>query len=149
MKYLCLVYLDENKLHALTKLELDALVAESLDYDEVLRQSGHYMASDALQSVETATTIRIRDGKVFTTDGPFAETKEQLGGFILIEARDLDDAIRVAARIPAGPARLHRGAPDPAVDRPLAPKGPRRSPSSTRRIGWRGQRPSSSSPLER
>jgi hypothetical protein len=83
---------------------LDALIDEALAYDEVLRKSGHYLVADALKSVQTATTIRIRNGKVSITDGPFAETKEQLGGFILIHARDLDDAIRVAAKIP--PARL-------------------------------------------
>ena len=104
MKYLCLVYIEEKKLDALSTRERDALIDESLDYDEVLRKSGHYVASDALQSVHAATTIRIRNGKAFTTDGPFAETKEQLGGFFLIEARDLNDAIRVASKIP--PARL-------------------------------------------
>ena len=104
MKYLCLVYIDEKNLDALSKSELDALIDESLAYDEVLRKSGHYIASDALQPVQTATTIRIRNGKAFTTDGPFAETKEQLGGFFLIAASDLNDAIRVASKIP--PARL-------------------------------------------
>jgi hypothetical protein len=93
MKYLCLVYIDEKKLDR-----------EALACDEELRKSGHYLASDALQSVETATTIRARNGKTITTDGPFAETKEQLGGFVLIEASDLNDAIRVASKIP--PARL-------------------------------------------
>ena len=104
MRYLCLIYYDEKRLDALSKSELDALVGEALAYDEVLRKSGHYLVSDALQSVQTATTIRIRNGKISTTDGPFAETKEQLGGFILIEARDLNDAIRAASKIP--PARL-------------------------------------------
>jgi hypothetical protein len=104
MKYLCLVYFDERKLDALSKSEYDTLVAEVLAYREVLRKSGHYVVSDGLQSTQTATTIRIRNGKVLTTDGPFAETAEQLGGFMLIEARDLDDAIRVASRIP--PVRL-------------------------------------------
>jgi hypothetical protein len=104
MKYLCLVYIDEKKLEALSESERQALVDEALDYDEVLRRSGHYIASDALQAVQTATTVRVRNGKAFTTDGPFAETKEQLGGFILIEAKDLDDAIQVASKIP--PARL-------------------------------------------
>jgi hypothetical protein len=102
VKYLCLVYLDERALSALPQQELDALVGEALEYDDALRRSGHYVASNALQSVRTATTIRIRDGRMATTDGPFAETKEQLGGFMLIEARDLNDAIRVAARIPPG-----------------------------------------------
>jgi hypothetical protein len=104
MKYLCLIYFEEQKLNALSKRELDALIDEALAYDEVLRKSGHYLVSDALQSVQTATTLRIRNGKVSVTDGPFAETKEQLGGFILIDARDLDDAIQVASRIP--PVRL-------------------------------------------
>jgi hypothetical protein len=104
MKYLCLVYVEEKQLDALPKGELDACVDESLDYDEVLRKSGHYIASDALQPVQTATTIRLRNGKPFTTDGPFAETKEQLGGFYLLEAKNLNDAIRVASKIP--PARL-------------------------------------------
>jgi hypothetical protein len=101
---MCLVYYDERKLEALSKAEFDALVGEVLVYRDVLRKSGHYIISDGLQPIETATTIRIRNGKVSTTDGPFAETKEQLGGFMLIEARDLDDAIQVASKIP--PVRL-------------------------------------------
>jgi hypothetical protein len=102
MKYLCLVYVEERKLDALSKSEFDALVAEALAYDDVLRRSGHYVSSEALQSVQAATTIRTRNGKLSMTDGPFAETKEQLGGFILIEARDLNDAIQVASKIPPG-----------------------------------------------
>ncbi len=104
MKYMCLVYYDEKQLEALSTSEYDALVDEVLAYRDVLRKSGHYITSDGLEPVETATTIRIRNGRVSTTDGPFAETKEQLGGFMLIEARDLNDAIRVAARLP--PIRL-------------------------------------------
>jgi hypothetical protein len=80
----------------------DACTEESLAYDEALRRTGHLLAAQALQPVETATTIRVRNGKLSTTDGPFAETKEQLGGFLLIEARDLNDAIQVAAKIPMG-----------------------------------------------
>jgi len=102
MKYLCLVYLEEHALDGLSDGERRRLVDESLEYDEALRASGHYITSDALQSVRTATTLRVRDGKVLATDGPFAETKEQLGGFIMIEATDLDDAIRVASKIPVG-----------------------------------------------
>ncbi len=104
MKYLCLVYFEEAKLDALSPSEHDTLVGEALAYDEELRTSGHYIVSEALQPVQTATTLRVRNGRVATTDGPFAETKEQLGGFILIEARDLNEAIRVASKIP--PARL-------------------------------------------
>ena len=104
MKYLCLIYIEEKKLDALSKRELDALIDEALAYDEVLRKSGHSLVAEALQPVQTATTVRIRNSKVSITDGPFAETKEQLGGFILIDARDLNDAIQVASKIP--PARL-------------------------------------------
>jgi hypothetical protein len=104
MKYLCLVYQEEEAIDALPEREYDAIVDEALDYREELRRSGHYILSSPLQSVRTATTIRVRRGKVTITDGPFAETREQLGGFYLIEARDLNDAIRVAAKLP--PARL-------------------------------------------
>lgn len=102
MKYLCLVYIDENKLKALSEPEIETLVADALAYDQVLRESGHYIVSNALQSVQTASTVRARNGQVTITDGPFAETKEQLGGFILIEAKDLNDALHVAAKIPPG-----------------------------------------------
>jgi hypothetical protein len=104
MQYLCLVYQDEAQVDALPASEYDNLVREVLDYREELRQSGHYIISSPLQSVQTATSIRVRNGAISITDGPFAETKEQLGGFYLIEARDLNDAIRVASNMP--PARL-------------------------------------------
>jgi hypothetical protein len=100
MKYLCLVFVDEKKLNALSKTESDALTAESLDYDELLRKQGHFLAAQALQPVHTATTIRVQTGKAFVTDGPFVETNEQLGGFILIEAKGLDEALQVASKIP-------------------------------------------------
>lgn len=104
MKYLCIVIIDEKKLHALSETELQALDDESLEYDDVLRQGGHFLAAQALQSVSTATTIRLRNGKLSMTDGPFAETHEQIGGFILIEAKDLNEAIQLASQIP--PVRL-------------------------------------------
>jgi hypothetical protein len=104
MKYLCLVYHEEAKLDALPASEYDELVHEDLDYREELGKSGHHIASSPLESVQSATTIRVRNGKLAITDGPFAETREQLGGFYLIEARDLNEAIRVAAKMP--PARL-------------------------------------------
>jgi hypothetical protein len=100
MKYLCLVYLDEKMRDALPKAELDAWIRDALAYDEELRKSGHFLAAQALQSVHAATTLRVRGGKVSLTDGPFAETREQLAGFILIEARDLNGAIHAAERIP-------------------------------------------------
>ena len=97
MKYLCLVYLDEKRLDELPD-------EDCVEYDTKIRASGHCLASEALQSVQTATTVRLREGKVSITDGPFAETKEQLAGFYMIEAQDLDEAIRLAAEIP--PARV-------------------------------------------
>ncbi len=104
MKYPCLVYHEETKVDALPESQYEAIVEEVLDYRDELRRSGHYIASNALESVRTATTIRVRHGKMSITDGPFAETKEQLGGFYLIDAKDLNDAIRLASRMP--PARL-------------------------------------------
>lgn len=100
MKYLCSVFLDEKKLDALSPAESDALDAESLAYDDVLRKGGHFLAAQALQPVRTAATIRLKGGKAMITDGPFAETREQIGGFILIEARDFEEAIQLASRIP-------------------------------------------------
>ena len=101
MKYLCMVYVDEKQLNALSKKESDELDARSLAYDDVLRRGGHLIAAQALQGVDAATTLRIRNGKVSVTDGPFAETHEQLGGFILIDAWDLNEAIQLASKIPA------------------------------------------------
>lgn len=102
MRFLCLVYYDEAKLEALSQAEFDVLVRDSLAYDKELRRCGHYIESAALQSVSAATTLHPRDDKVTATDGPFAETKEQLGGFILIEARDKEEALQLAAKIPPG-----------------------------------------------
>ena len=100
MKYLILVHVDENAMTAMSPNEDAALTTECLDYDDELRRSGHYIGSNALQPVRTATIVRVRNHKLSTTDGPFVETKEQLGGYMLIEARDLNDAIQVAARCP-------------------------------------------------
>ena len=104
MRYLCLIYRADDAVERLSRPEFDALVTEALVYDDALRESGHYLASGALQPVQTATTIRIKGGRTLATDGPFAETKEQLGGFVLIEARDMNEAIQVVSKIPV--ARL-------------------------------------------
>jgi hypothetical protein len=104
MKFLCLVYNEERPVDALSQSDYDAIVEDVLEYREELRRSGHYITSSPLESVRKAATIRIRGGKVSITDGPFAETREQLGGFYLIEAHDMEDAIRVATKMP--PARL-------------------------------------------
>jgi hypothetical protein len=100
MKYLCLIYEDEMLWEAMPKAEADAIYGEYFAFMDGIKQSGHYVGGNALQPTRTATTIRVRNGKISTTDGPFAETKEQLGGYFLIEATDLNDAIRVASRIP-------------------------------------------------
>lgn len=99
MKYLLLAYHEEEKLRAMSKAEMDAVIAETLAYNEELRKSGHFITAEPLQRVQTAVTVRVRKGKVSATDGPFAETKEQLGGFFLINARDLDEAIQVASKM--------------------------------------------------
>ena len=104
MKFMFMIFHDEDELNALPAREMQTLVDSALDYDDEIRRSGHYIVSNALQSARTARTIRVRSGKVSTTDGPFAETKEQLGGFFLIEAKDMDEACAVAARFP--PARV-------------------------------------------
>jgi hypothetical protein len=104
MKYLCLIYDEETRMAAMAKTEADAFHGEYFAFTESIRQNGQLLGGNALQPVHTATTVRVRNGKMSTTDGPFAETKEQLGGYYLIEARDLNDAIQVASRIPS--ARL-------------------------------------------
>jgi hypothetical protein len=100
MRYLCLAYEEENKLNDLSRSEWDALRGETLSYLEELKSRGHIITAEALQSARTATTVRVRGGRVSLTDGPFAETKEHLGGFFLINARDLNEAIQVASKWP-------------------------------------------------
>lgn len=104
MKYLCMAYEEESKLNALSQSEWDALRTETLSYLDELKKSGYLIAAEPLQSVRNAATVRVRGGKVSITDGPFAETKETLGGFFLINAKDLNEAIQVASRWPS--ARL-------------------------------------------
>lgn len=98
MKYLCLAYEEEAKLNALSRGQWTELRAETLSYLEELRGRGHILSAEALQSVRTAATVRVRAGDVSITDGPFAETKEQLGGFFLVTARDLNEVIQVASK---------------------------------------------------
>jgi hypothetical protein len=100
MKYLCLVYADEARLNAMPQHQVDALIDETTANNEELRASGHLLLAEALEHVEAAVTVRMRDGRLSATAGPFAETVEQLGGFLLIEARDLNEAIQIAGRIP-------------------------------------------------
>lgn len=104
MKYICLAYEEEAKLNSLSKAEWEALRAETLAYVEKLRTKGVLMAAEPLQSVRTAATVRVRQNKVSITDGPFAETKEMLGGFFLINVQNREEALKVAAEWPS--ARL-------------------------------------------
>ena len=104
MKYLLFCCHEEKKLTALSKSGLDALTDETSVYCEELQKSGHLIAAEPLEPIQMAITVRVQNGKVSVTDGPYAETKEQIGGFFLINARDLNEAIQVASRFPS--ARL-------------------------------------------
>ena len=101
MKFLCLVYHEEEKLAALSQSEMDSLVGACIGWVEDLEKGGHHVMSAGLQSVRSAATVRVRDGKLLTTDGPFAETKEFLGGFTLIDAKDFNAALQLAAKFPS------------------------------------------------
>ena len=101
MKYLCLAYYDEAKFAALPKPEVDAIVSQCPRHDEALRRSGHLIVQASLGPTSASMTVRPRNGRVSITDGPFAETKEQVGGFFIIDAKDLNEALRVAAMHPA------------------------------------------------
>jgi len=100
MKYLCLIYSDETVWPKLPQAETEKWMAEYMEFGQSIKASGQYVAAHRLQPTSAATTVRVRNGKLSTTDGPFAETKEQLGGFYMIEAKDLNEAIQVASRIP-------------------------------------------------
>jgi hypothetical protein len=101
MRFLCLVYHEEEKLAALSQRQMDSLVGACIGWVEELEKGGHHILSAGLQSVRSAATVRVRNGKLSTTDGPFAETKEFLGGFTLINANDFNEALQLAAKFPA------------------------------------------------
>jgi hypothetical protein len=104
MKYLCLIYEDETVWETMPKADLGKLYAEYSSFKDDIKKSGHLVGCNPLAPTQSATTIQVRNGELLTTDGPYAETKEQLGGYFLIEASDLKEAIQVASRIPS--ARL-------------------------------------------
>ncbi len=118
MQYMLLVYLDEN---AMNETERERCYGESVQLTQDLNANGQFLAASPLHSVATATSVRMRDGKRLVTDGPFAETREQLGGYFLIEAKDLDEAIGIAARIPV--ARLGTVEIRPVVQLAGLPQG--------------------------
>ena len=100
MQYLLMIYRNEAELGGMTATDRQKMTAEYGAFTQSIIQSGNFKAGDGLQPTSTATTVRVRDGKTVTTDGPFAETREQLGGYYLVEAKDLDTALAIAARIP-------------------------------------------------
>ena len=106
MRYLCLLYGDETRWERMSKDDIDKVFGQYVAFTEDIKRTGHHLAGEPLQPSRTATTVRVRNGKISTTDGPFAETKEQLGGYYLVEAKDLNEAIQLASRIPAA----HSGA---------------------------------------
>jgi hypothetical protein len=117
MKYLCLIYDDEKTMATMSKEQMDAFMGEYFTFTNEIAAAGKMLGGEELEPVHTATTVRIRNGRMTTTDGPFAETKEQLGGFYLLDATDLNEAIQIAARIPSArtgsievrPIRVYEG----------------------------------------
>jgi hypothetical protein len=114
MQYLCLVYADEALVNGMSQQEVDALIDETAANNEELAARRQLILAQALEQVDAAMTVRVRDGRLSVTDGPFAETNEQLGGFVLIEARDLNEALQIAGRIPS--ARLGSVEVRPVID---------------------------------
>jgi hypothetical protein len=114
MQYVCLVYADEARVNGMSQQEIDALIDETAASNEELAASGRLILAQALEQVDGAMTVRVRDSRLSVTDGPFAETNEQLGGFVLIEARDLNEALQIAGRIPS--ARLGSVEVRPVID---------------------------------
>lgn len=109
MKYICLGYMDETTWDTMTESERNAMMDECFAYDDVLRKGGHFAGGEALSSARNATTLRWKNGKVSVTDGPYAESREQLGGILVLEARDLDHAIQLMSKHPgvkAGPFEI-------------------------------------------
>jgi hypothetical protein len=118
MRYLCLIYDEEKKMAGMSKSDGEAFMGEYWAFTDAIRQSGNYVAGEALQPVQTATTVRVRNGKLSSTDGPFAETREQLGGFYMVDARDLNEAIQIAGRIPSARTGSVEVRPVVVFDRP-------------------------------
>ena len=113
MKYICLGYIEPNKFETMSESERNAMLDECFTYDDMLRKNGHFAGGEALQGPYTATTLRWKNGKAAVTDGPYAETKEQLGGIPVLEARDLNHAIQLMSKHPgvkAGPFEIRPAA---------------------------------------
>jgi hypothetical protein len=118
MKYLLLIYENEGNWEKVSEADKGKIFQEYMEFTTAIKKSGHHIAGEPLQPVSTATTVRVKNGKTLTTDGPFAETREQLGGFYMVEAKNLDEAIAMAARIPAARTGSIEVRPLMPVDRP-------------------------------
>jgi hypothetical protein len=113
MKYICLGYIEPNKFETMSETDRNAMLDECFTYDDELRKSGHFAGGEALQGPQSAMTLRWKDGRVSVTDGPYAETKEQIGGILVLEARDLNHAIQLISKHPgvkAGPFEIRPAA---------------------------------------
>ena len=113
MKFVCLGYYDENTWNSIPETEQNAFVDQCFAYDDVLREKGHFSGGEALQSAQAAKTVRLRSGKAIVTDGPFAETREQIGGILVLEAKDLEEAVQLISKHPglkAGPFEIRPAA---------------------------------------
>src|SRR5215471_8986638 len=119
MRYMLLIYSPESFWQSISEQERGKIYQEYLDFTDSIRKSGHYVAGDPLERTATATTVRVRDGKPMATDGPFAETREQLGGYYIVKAKNLDEATAIAARIPS--SRIGSIEVRPIVDMPEGP----------------------------
>lgn len=109
MKYICLGYIEAGKWESMSESERNAMMDECFSYDDILRKNGHFAGGEALQGPQNATTLSYKNGKVVITDGPYAETKEQLGGILILEAKDLNEAIQLMSKHPgvkAGPFEI-------------------------------------------
>src|ERR1700678_220297 len=120
MKYICLGYIEPNKFETMSETERNAMLDKCFTYDDVLRKNGHFAGGEALQGPYTATTLRWNNGKASVTDGPYAETKEQLGGILVLEARDLNHAIQLISELPGLKAGLGPIEIRPAADADLS-----------------------------
>ena len=132
MKYLCLIYLNEDEMDAMPKHEMDALNARHLDFNDELRRSGHFIDAEALSPGRATAKVRVRKGSVGVTDGPYTESKELIAGFYLIEAADMEEAISIASRFPSAPLATIEVRPTRQL---IVPGRPNSSAASQRAVG--------------
>ena len=132
MKYVCLGYMDPKKWETMTEQDRNAFVDDCFDYDELLRKNGHFAGGEALQGPQSAATLRFENGQVSVTDGPCAETREQLGGILLLEARDLNHAIQLMSKHPGVRGGSFEIRPSADLTEMIRQSGERRRPQSAR-----------------